>query len=386
MKSFARPRTWVALLVGVAAGLLTHFWRGSPRLVMHLENTCHNLAFSPDSSKLAATDEYERPNRKSLVVVWDATTGELLNQFELGWRGRPSKVVFAPDGQTLGIFDAGVVTKLDLVENRVSARYDHAAWSHDPNYYLGRELLFSAEKRWLAHNVFEARLYDVETGQVVRDYAKPWANHVWQVHGGCVPVLYPDKYKTFDVRTGMEIGTFGLTMTDFSLSGGRITFNPDGSHALFISTKDEVVVHNGVGGTQCVLLQGYEWLEWGGDCWSPDNRFYAGAFYKPAPGPGERLRMWLGGATNAIHVFDTTTGREIMPPIIHCNRCCFSPDMKTLAVAQRGGKIALWDLPPPSRWPHVLIAAVLMTLTAFGIGAWCGRRRITPPAPLLPPA
>lgn len=299
--------------------------------------------------------------------------GELRHRFELGKRNYPHKIVFAPDGKTLGVVDAGALMKFDLDTDRLLAHYDHAAWSHDANRSYG-DLLFSPEGQWLFRENYEGRVYDAQTGAIVKDYGERWPNRHFSAHGGSVAVLEKDGVKTFDVLTGKEIGRFASQLKHQPFNRNAMSFSADGTHSTYWLASGEWVLHNGVAGKQCVLPQDWDNMS-AEDCWSLDNRYYAGSFSKPAGVLIDELRKRLFGGRRAIHVFDTTTGREVGRPIYGGDRCCFAPDGKTLAVPDRHKRLALWDWPPPSRWPLTLMVAPLAMLLSYGIGAWWGRSR-----------
>jgi WD40 repeat protein len=367
MKALSRPRTWIALLLGIAAGLLTHCWRGSPRLVMHFDYTCWHLAFSPDGTRLAMLDRKPGVKVKAQVLVWDAATGALLNHIDLGTKYYSEKVVFAPDGESLAVVETCTVTKIDLEANRVSAQYDHQAWSPPPKDGNGGELLFSTHGRWLLHRIHKGRVYDVETDRVVLDYAERWPNRHLSAYGGHVAVLIGGEVKTFDVMTGKEIGRFAPHLNQ-PFARNALSFSADGTHGVYWVASGEFVIHNGITGTQCALPMDWDMMA-AEDCWSTDNRYYVGTFCTAPHGPVDWLLRWLRGTNWSTAVFDTSAGLEVVPRFTNCEKCCFSPDIKTLAVAQRGGRLALWDWPPPSRWPHAGIAGIVAAFISLLI-AW----------------
>lgn len=159
--------------MGLAVSALAYQWPASPRAVIECDNTPWHLAFSPDGSKLAILDRVAGWDEIGQVLLRDAATGAELRRLDLGKRNYPHKVVFAPDGKTLGVVDAGAITKWDVATGRFVALYDHAAWSHDPDKSCG-ELLFSKGGRWLYHDLYEGRVYDAEDGHLVTDHAKTW--------------------------------------------------------------------------------------------------------------------------------------------------------------------------------------------------------------------
>ena len=124
VKSLKCLRFWIVLSLGIAVALVAYHWPASPRAVMHYDYSCWHFAFSRDSTKLALLDREPGLNVQSQILVWDVATGKLLHRFDNGTKLYPSKVIFAPDGTSLGIVDAGTVTKWDLNTGRMVANHD----------------------------------------------------------------------------------------------------------------------------------------------------------------------------------------------------------------------------------------------------------------------
>jgi WD40 repeat protein len=379
-------RLWIALALGVAVGFAAYHWPASPRAAMQAEHICWDFVFSHDSTKLALLDREAGLNARGQVLVWDVATGDLLQRLDNGRSVFASKVVFAPDDQTLGIMGAGVVTKWDLDTGLMVGHHDHAAWSHDPDHHHGREILFSPEGRWLAHDAHEGRVYEVETGRIVKDYQARWPDRSRSAQGGSVAALVNGEIKTFDVLTGAEVGVFPTTIQRATMAGSAFTFSADGSQGVFFD-KDRWVVHNGAVGRRCALATNADPVL--DCCWSADQRLLAVSLALPSSGNiWDLLRM--GPPRRRVQVFDTTTGAEVCRPIRNGMKSRFAPDGKTLAVTDGGNGIALWDWPPPSRWPPALALAAATIMLSYGIGWWRSRRRnarlarIHPQMPQIP--
>src|SRR4051812_32689180 len=251
MKSVVGLRFWIALALGVAVAAVAHDWSASPRAVVRHDHIGWHLAFSHDGTKLALLDREAGLNPQGQVLVWDAATGRLLHRFDTGNRPYPGKVVFAPDDRSLGVIDAGPVTRWDLATGRIIAHHDHAAWSHDADHYSGREILFSSAGRWLAHDVHDGRVYDVETGRVVVDYAERWPDRSLHAHDGRVAALVDGEVKTFDVLTGDAVGTFPSGANRPPMARTAFTFSPDGTRGVLFT--DRWVLADGVDGRRLAL-------------------------------------------------------------------------------------------------------------------------------------
>lgn len=369
--AFLRLRFWVALALGLAAAGVAYYWPSAPRAVLRCERICWHFAFSQDSTRLAVLDREAGLNVPGQVLVWDVATGELLHRWDLGARLYPSRVVFGSDSQTVGLVDAGPISQWNLSTGHVVA-YDHAAWSHDPDH-SNREILLSATGRWLVHDTYEGRVYDVETGEVVQDYHERWPNRSLGVHGGCVVALVNDKVRTFDALNDAQVSTFSTAVMRGTMARNAWTFSADGTHGVYLGNTNEWVVHNAVNGRQCVLSGDFDGMT---DCsFSRDNRLLAVAMYSAPRTPLEVLRRQLRDTRYHVHVFDTTTGAEVCSPIRDGRMAGFAPDGKTLAVAG-WDRIALWDWPAPStRWRLMLALGAAAMALAYGVGWWWSRRR-----------
>ncbi len=146
MKSLARPRTWIALLLSVAAGTLAYHWPMAPRAVIACEHQAWHLAFSRDGTKLAILDREAGVNQIAQVLICDAATGAIQHRLDHGIKPYPHKVVFAPDGKTLGVVDVGAVAKWDLDAERVLAHYQSPSWSSNANSYAAESLAAHADR------------------------------------------------------------------------------------------------------------------------------------------------------------------------------------------------------------------------------------------------
>jgi WD40 repeat protein len=375
-KPLRNLRFWLALPLVIAGAVVLWHYPRAPRVVIPAERICWHLAFAPDGTKLAFLDrEAGLSPAVAQVVVCDTATGAVLHRFDGSIQLYPSKLVFSPDGASLGLVDAGSVLKWDLNTGRLVAQYDQPVWSHDPDYYRGREILFSPEGRWLLHIVHEGRVYDVETGEIVRDYHEDWPDRSLTAFGGCVVAFVDGQVKTFNVLTGAEVGTFATAVKGKSMAGNVWLFSPDGSHGVYFDNQHQWVVCDGVQGPSCAWQIDFDWMPVDdGCCLSADHRFLAVALGHTPHNVFDEVRQQLSGSC-AIHVLDTATGAPVGAPIPGARRCYFAPDGKTLAVADgRDQTVALWDWPSPSRRPQLLILAALAVLL-FGVLGYRRRRR-----------
>jgi WD40 repeat protein len=374
VKSLLRPRVWIALSLGLAAALVAYNWPSSPRATVACADGCLHFAFSGDSTKLALLDRASHWDPAGQILVVDVATGHVLRRVDLGQNVYPNKVAFAPDGSVGILGAAGVVTKWDPNTGHMITTYDHAGWSHDPQRFTGREILFSATGRWLLHDVHDGRVHDVETGRIVHDYRERLPDRNLGVHGGCVAALVNDEVKTFDVRTGAEIGRFATAKPRVQMARTGFTFSGDGTHGIYFGDTDQWVMHNALDGRECRLgiRAGAMVNDW---CLSADNRYAA---VSSAGADSNTFAAWpqrLFRSRWSVRVFDTTTGEEAGQPIRDGFTSCFAPDGSTLAVAGKDNRLTLWDWPPPPRWPLMLTLAAATVMLSYGVGFWWSRRR-----------
>jgi WD40 repeat protein len=372
MKSLRHPRVLIALSLGLAAALVAYHWPISPRASVACEHRGWHFAFSRDSTKLAVLDRGPGLNPVAQILVLEAATGRLLRRVDIGRDTYPNKVAFAPDDKTIGILDAGVITKWDPNTGRLIARHDRAEWSHDPDRYARREILFSATGGWLLHDVHAGRVYDVVTGAIVQDYHDRFPDRNLGVHGGCVAALVENEVKTFDVLTSAELGRFPMACPRGPMARTAFIFSAEGMHGVYFS--DQWVVHNALDGRECRLniSSGAGWH----DVHFADNRYVAMSISVVDSNTfGAWSQLLFNSAWN-VRVFDTNTGAEVGQPIRNGFRCCFASDGHTLAVGDAGESLTLWDWPPPARWPLMLVVAITIGLLSFGVSlGWSWRRR-----------
>jgi hypothetical protein len=384
-----RVRCIIGLSLSVAMAVVACFWPTSARLTIDCEHGCWHVAFSRDGTTVAVLDREPGVNPRANILLWDTAAGTLLHRIDVDRCAYPHRLFFAPDG-TLGLLDAGVVTKWDTATARRLATYDHAEWPHDPDHYPGSEILFAPEGRWLLHNVHVGRVYDIETGDVVHDYAERWPDRSLYAHGGCVVARTDGEVRTFDAVTGGAIASFPTASRRWPLARTSCAFSGDGTHGIYFTESGRWVVHDAQAGTECT------WAEEGYGpsdlALSPDRRYLAVASAEGHGGVTSIIGAHFAGTRWHIAVIDTTTGRDVGRHIPAGFISCFAPDGKTLAVADRAKRITLWDWPPPSRWPLAVGLGVLGMTLPLGIAALLGRawsrcrRQAQSIKPLYPPS
>jgi len=251
------------------------------------------LAFSPDGKKIAATDADSR-----MAVVWDTESGNKIAEFACH-NDRGIVLAFCPDGKTFLSGDCNQggrmispIIQWDLAAGSVRTVF----WPEsgfNPMYSAsqlrvlpGGESFFSCDGR------FQAGLWDMTTGKVVRKYAFPKPCRI-------AGFLSPDG------RTVVISGYDAL----------------DGDGTLFYdreSGKEIKSLPKGGG-----IFLGY----------APDGKAYA-AYRRAAPEAKEFV----------VAICDATTGGErrvLSPPF---KQLAFNPDGKGLASIVGRNVLELWDL------------------------------------------
>jgi WD40 repeat protein len=374
IKSLLRPRIWFALSLGLAVALVAYNWPSSPRAAVQCEHGGWHFAFSHDSTKLAVLDREPGLTPAAQILLVDVATGHVVRRLDIGQSPFPHRVVFAPDGGSVGVLGTGVVTTWDPNTGRMIGRYDHPEWSHDPDHYAGREILFSPAGRWLLHDVHDGRVCDVETGEIVNDYHERLPDRERNVHGGCVAALVGDEVKTFDVLTGAELGRFATLRPRPPILRLAFTFSRDGTHGILFTDTDQWAVHNAIDGRARRLFRAEAGVY--DICLSADNRYAAVSLPNVDSNTFAAWPQRLFTSRTSVRVFDTTSGAEVGQSIRDGFKICFAPDGHTLAVADMDKHLTLWDWPPPSRWPSMLIATMTTALLSYGVGfAWSRRGR-----------
>lgn len=374
-----RLRCLIALSLGTALAVVAYHWPASPRSTVPCEQGCWHLAFSPDGATLAVLDREPGLNPHAQILLWDAATGTLRHRVDCSKTTYPRRVVFAPDGQTCGLLDVGLVTKWDVATARLLASYDHADWPHDPDHH-GCEILFSPEGRWLLHNVHVGRVYDVETGDVVHDYGKRLPDRNLGTHGGCFAARVNGEVWTFDALTGAAIASYPILTAAKTAPMSRTlyAFSRDGLHGAYFTDANQWAVRNAATGAELLWASDAEIFAGYGFVFSPDNRYLAVAASEAHSGMISAVRARLAGRSCHTRIIDTTTGNEVGSRMLSGGigfQACFAPDSKTVALVDYNGQVALWDWPPASRWPLAVGFGVLGVGLPFAVGPLVRRAR-----------
>jgi WD40 repeat protein len=235
------------------------------------------------------------------VEIWDAATGRMLRQFQVG---RFPHVVMSPDGSVLAVCDleqrgGKEVETLRLFDATTGIERCRLQGHQDRIHAL----LFSEDGKTLVTSSDDQsiRFWDVATGKQVRqlDHAAPVGSLA----------LAPDNKMLASVAMKKE------------------EYNTPTSSATTWKPAEQVVLWDLATGKETHRLDGHK----------------NGAFALIFAPDGKTL---LSSDSKTVHCWDVTTGKELLGRNLQVSwnlEMAFSPDGTTLATGGQGGVVQLWD-------------------------------------------
>jgi WD40 repeat protein len=281
-------------------------------LVGH-ERFVNSVAFSPLGTTLASGGD------DGAVRLWDVRTGKAIGASVSHERG-VSEVAFSPDGAILASAGIdGIVRLWDVrVPEPIGGTLAHSSFV--------TSVAFSPDGKTLASADGTVRLWDVETGQVIRSSFMAEGDTVaFSPDGATFASADWDVIRLWDTRRWQLIGA-PIEASDGPIRS--VAFSPDGT-LLAAAGGGNVLLWN-VRTQKAIgepLVGHYEVRS---VAFSPDGAMLAS-----------------GAEDRTVRLWDVRTRQAIGPPLNHDNvvwGVVFSPDRITLASAGERGTVRIWDL------------------------------------------
>jgi WD40 repeat protein/DNA-binding SARP family transcriptional activator len=323
-------------------------------------DTTDNLAFSPDSARLAVANMDGQPK------VWDMANGREL--FALaGHEGVTDGLAFSPDGRRLATGDStGIVKIWDAATGQELATLQHGGWVHG--------LAFSPDGRQLAAAGADGRLvvWDTESGATV--LSLPTSSGLYDV------AYMPDGERLVSVHqdgtTMLWDATSGrplLTLAGHLSTVISVSPSPDNIHIATSGYDSTVRIWDTRPGREVVTMPAHTGPAYD-TAYSPDGTRLATAsadgtvklwdtasgllalsLFPDTPSPGfsgiafspDGQRVAAGGVDGTVLVGDAATGQTLRTLTGHTDMVwglAFSPDGTRLATTSWDRTARVWDL------------------------------------------
>jgi WD40 repeat protein/beta-lactamase regulating signal transducer with metallopeptidase domain len=292
-----------------------------------------NLAFSPKGDQLAAVIEEDD------MHIFDVASGKAIHRLTHYW---PSRTAFAPDGKTV-VSARGPSIRL----------WDPANGKEKALEFAGHQsgvssVALSPDGKLVASGGENIRLWEPATGKLVRQIKALGTQVAFSPDSKTLASVGGGTTRLWDAATGNEIKAFKGTR-----HMRAVTFSPDGK---LLATGDEqatVRIYDLATGNQLHEMDVQSIAESLSLAFSPDNKTLAcaGAWNEGGVPKGITLNLQkrvtvIGKEGFFVLLWDAATGKEVRRfggLSDKIKSVAFSPDGKTLAAANKDGKICLWD-------------------------------------------
>jgi WD40 repeat protein/transcriptional regulator with XRE-family HTH domain len=267
-----------------------------------------SVAFSQDGSRLAVGSD----NVFNRVIVWDANTGQVVLQGDMGYSGTPFDLVFSPDGK-LGA-TAGENQKVN-VWDAISGKVLFTLAGHTGTINC---LAFSPDGKYMA------------------TASDDGTTRIWEV-------TLPKElaYIPFVDSNGVDPTHLGW--------GWQMDYSPDGTQLITDYMDHDVRIWDASSGKELLKLKGFE------GNYYPDRTFFSPDGKLAAAGGLDLISNDKTITDRDILVWDAQTGKQIVRLVglegFDQISFAFSPDGTHLAgVIRDNGKIIIWDIKSAKEW------------------------------------
>lgn len=305
-----------------------------------------SITFSPDS-KLIATTGMDADNRKSVIKLWDISTGKvlkvLIQELVPNWSGT-REVRFSPENQTIAVsssnstarlWDIPTGKELNIPSLTNFTELDSPRIPMQSGKMIGAKMPDGRVRRW-----------DRSTGKELEPiywYKVLTSDVRFSNDGKTIAVINWDGVKKIrDVSTGKELSSLQL---DFPFASS-ISFSADGSMIAAATTKG-VKLWNAFTGKEISILKGNtkQTEDWAIEnlFFSPDGKTIAtvdDVATVEQRDTKNKTTVW----SKTIKLWDVQTGKIIetfKAQLNSSNDVAFSPDNQIIAFAKIDGSVEL---------------------------------------------